>query len=117
MKDKCPSCGHTFGFRGAPFNLPPKGSRRRKPEYYCPECGSQLQRVEVRPERLAAIVGYGAMLVASAGSLWNLLELSVKVDRDWLLVFYSLTVLGIGVNIAYTIARQHYVARDESGQQ
>ncbi|MBW1830943.1 MAG: hypothetical protein DRH23_15225 [Deltaproteobacteria bacterium] len=111
MKDKCPSCGHKFGIRGAPFNLPPKGSRLRKPEYYCPECGSQLQRVESRPERLAAIVGYGTMLVASAGTIWNLFELSVKFDRNWLLVFYSLAVVGIGANIAYTVARQHYVEK------
>ena len=70
MKDQCPNCGHRFGLTGAPFALPPGQSRAA---YYCPECGSQLQRIDSAVERVAAYVGYGALLIASGVTLWNLI--------------------------------------------
>ena len=115
MKDHCPQCGHRFGFRGAPFTMPPKGSEQRRPDYHCPACGSRLCRVEAPFERLAAWIGYVALLVASAGMLWRLLEVRVKPPGDWLLALYGAAVVAIGINLFFSISRQHFVLAEPPG--
>ena len=114
MKDHCPKCGHRFGFKGAPFTLPPRGSKRRRPDYHCPACGSQLRRVEAPLERLTAWIGYIALVAACAGMLWQLLEVPVKPSRDWLVALYGVAVIGIGINIVFSITRQHFMLDDSA---
>ena len=115
LKDHCPNCGHRFGFWGAPFTLPPRGSNRRHPDYRCPACGNHLSRIEAPLESLAKWVGLLALLAASAGMLWHLLEVPVKPSRDWLLVLYGVAVVGIAVNLVFSIVRQHFVLDEPPG--
>ena len=109
-------CGHRFGFKGAPFTLPAKGSGRRRPEYRCPACNSRLRRIEAPLERLAAWVGYVALLAASAGMLWHLLEVQVKPSRDWLLALYGVAIVAIGINLVFSLGRQHFVLDDQPAE-
>lgn len=109
LKDHCPNCDHRFGFWGAPFTLPPRGSSRRHPDYHCPACGSHLRRVDAPLEALAKWVGYLALLMASAGMLWHTLEVPVRPSREWLLALYAVAAVGILLNLVFSISRQHFV--------
>ena len=57
---------------------------------------------------MASVTGYMALLVASSISLWQMAMLSQVVDKDLLLILYSVSVVGIGLSIALRLTRQHY---------
>ncbi|MDJ0740498.1 MAG: hypothetical protein QNJ91_12325 [Gammaproteobacteria bacterium] len=113
MRDRCPQCGHRFGVRGAPFTLPAKGVRPRRPRYLCPACSVRLRRIEAPLERFSAWVGSIALLAASAGMLWYLLEVAVKPSRGWLLALYAIAVAALAVNLLFGLTRQHFVVDAE----
>ena len=113
MKDHCPNCGHKFGLTGAPFALPPG---QRKPAYYCPACGSQLRRIDSTVERVAAYLGYGALLGVCAVALWNLIGETGDTDRPWMKILYVSAIAGIGIHLVYGFVRQHYVADTGDGE-
>lgn len=112
MKDQCPNCGHRFGLTGAPFAQPPGKSR---PAYYCPECGIQLTRSDATVERIAAYIGYGALLIAGGMTLWNLVGERGNTGQTWLTVLYVLAIAGIGTHLVYGFTRQHYLAQAVAG--
>ncbi|MCP3866893.1 MAG: hypothetical protein GY703_02115 [Gammaproteobacteria bacterium] len=71
-----------------------------------------MRRVETPLERLAARIGYIAMVAACTGLLWQVLDVPVKPSRDWLVALYGVAVVGIGINIVFSIIRQHFVLDD-----
>ena len=110
IKDSCPVWGHQFGFRGASFRLPYKKRIFSKPAYYCQNCEAELKRDMTTVERMASIIGYAALLIASSASIWKSATLSEIISKEWMMVLYGVSLTGIGIYIISALTRQHYVS-------
>lgn len=114
IRDKCPACGYQFGFRGPSFKIPDKGSGSSKPLYFCPKCTVELYRVVSTNERIASVIGYVALLIASLVSMWKIVMGNEVFAASWLIALYSVSIIGIGTVIVFAVTRQHYVLRPSS---
>lgn len=114
IKDKCPACGYSFGFRGPSFRMSEKGSKNRKPLYFCPKCATELERVVPLNERILSTTGYVTLFIGSVMSVWKIVIRNEGFVEKWLIALYGVGIIGIGASIIFASIYQHYFLKQPS---
>lgn len=79
--------------------------------YSCPHCTAELKRVVPLNERIASVIGYATLFVASLMSLWKIVMANEEFAKTGLIALYSISIIGIGATIIFAITHQHYLLK------
>ena len=115
IKDKCPSCGHAFGWRGPSFQMPEKGNKSKKLIYSCPKCKIELKRVVSKLEFMASTIGNLSLFFGASGWIWKKVSFSQFPSKNILLILYSVGAIALSISIFTSITQQHYFIEDKPG--
>ena len=115
MKESCPQCGHTFGWRGPDHQREPlKTGLRGRSRYFCPTCSVELIYRQPLAERYLRLVGNIGLALGSGLSLYKLITASAIPAPEIMGAVFVITIIGYAGAIYLFNCRRHYFSSIES---